>query len=390
MNVITTTQGLIEFCTAISNDAFITVDTEFLRETTYWPKLCLVQVAGEDHAAVIDPLAAGIDMSPFWAVMDNRDILKVFHAARQDLEIFYQESGRLPTPLFDTQIAGMVLGLGEQISYGDLIHHYTGTRLDKSERFTDWSRRPLSPAQLTYALADVVPLRVAYGKIMGDLAARKRTVWALEEHAPLLKLALYAQDPHDAWQRVKLKPHRLKEWGVLVELSRWREAEAQRLNVPRGRILKDDMLQEVVLRAPTTREMLFNTRGLNRGIEPYVEAILEAINTGITRTAESLPPLKPHRPFPPKLNVVVDMLKLLLRAVAEAHDVAPKVLATNDDLQALAQYHEKAEIDALNGWRKTLFGTYALQLVKGELQFGLNEKSQLKMLNTTTGEVVVV
>lgn len=387
---ITTTEALLAFCQSISHDEFITVDTEFLRETTYWPKLCLIQVAGAEHSAIIDPLAKGIDLSPFWALMDNKNITKVFHAARQDLEIFYNESGRLPANLFDTQIAGMVLGLGEQISYSDLIKHYTGKVLDKSERFTDWARRPLTAAQLTYAIADVIPLREAYVKIREDLDNRGRLEWVLEEHSALTTLSIYAQEPHDAYKRIKLRPHKLKEWGVLVEIASWREALAQSKNVPRGRIIKDEILQELVFRAPLTREALFNTRGLNRGIEEYADAILEAINTGVNRSADSLPPLKPHRPFPQKLNTIVDLLKMLLRAVAEAHDVAPKILANNDDLQAIAQYGAEAEVDALHGWRKKLFGSLAVQLVKGELQFGINEKKQLKIINTTSNNEITI
>src|SRR5215469_13898463 len=267
MNLITTTADLAAACNRMSRHSFITVDTEFLRETTYYPLLCVAQVATSDEAVVIDALAQDLDLAPFFELMANEGVLKVFHAARQDIEIVWHQAKLVPRPIFDTQVAAMVLGYGDSISYDQLVHRITGDVIDKSNRFTDWSRRPLSAAQVTYAISDVTHLRKVFLELSADLQRRGRSEWVGEEMEVLTSPDTYRADPETAWERLKTRVRKPKELSVLMEVAAWREREAQTRDVPRGRVLKDDVLGEIATQAPTTVERLAGLRSLPRGFE---------------------------------------------------------------------------------------------------------------------------
>src|ERR1041385_6788143 len=291
MEPITTTKELTAACTRLAKYDFITVDTEFLRETTYFPILCVAQVASADEALVIDALAEGIDLAPFFKLMANEKVLKVFHAARQDIEIVWHRANMIPHPVFDTQVAAMVLGYGDSISYDQLVQRITGDALDKSHRFTDWSRRPLSPAQIAYAISDVTHLRDVYTALVADLGRRGRTDWMIDEMEVLTSPDTYRADPERAWMRLKTRVRKPKELGVLIEVAAWREREAQNRDVPRARVLKDDTIGDIAVQAPTTAERLATLRSLPKGFErsKWGEGILEAVQRGLARDPKSLP-----------------------------------------------------------------------------------------------------
>src|SRR5262245_61006528 len=278
MNLITTTHALAEACTRLADHPFVTIDTEFLRESTYFPVLCVIQMASTEEAVVVDALATGVDLEPFFQLMANERVLKVFHAGRQDIEIIWHRAGLIPHPVFDTQIAAMVLGYGDSISYEQLVQRITGDHLDKSHRFTDWSRRPLSKGQSAYAISDVTHLRDVYLALSADLARRGRTEWVNEEMEVLTSPETYRAEPETAWQRIRTRARKPKELAILMELAAWREREAQNRDVPRGRVLKDDALADIAVQAPTTMEKLAALRSLPRGFErsKWGEAILEA------------------------------------------------------------------------------------------------------------------
>src|SRR3954471_14445934 len=294
MEPITTTKELAAACTRLVKHDFITVDTEFLRETTYFPILCVAQMASSDEAVVDDPLAEGIDLTPFFKLMANEKILKVFHAARQDIEIVWHQAGLVPHPVFDTQVAAMVLGYGDSISYDQLVQRITGDTLDKSHRFTDWSRRPLTPAQLKYAVTDVTHLRDVYKALAADIAKRKRDQWVDEEMGILTSPETYRMDPENAWQRLKTRARKPKELAVLMEVAAWREHEARARDVPRGRVLKDEVIGDIAVQAPTTLEKLAGLRSLPKGFErsKWGHDILEAVKRGLARDPKSLPMLE--------------------------------------------------------------------------------------------------
>src|SRR6201990_2864530 len=283
MEPITTTKELAAACTKLAKHPFVTVDTEFLRETTYFPILCVAQLASEDDAVVVDALAEGIDITPFLKLMANGKVLKVFHAARQDIEIVWHRAKMIPHPVFDTQVAAMVLGYGESISYDQLVQRITGDTLDKSNRFTDWTRRPLPPAQLKYAVSDVTHLRDVYRALSADIAKRGRSEWVGEEMKILTSPETYSMEPEHAWQRLKTRVRKPRELAVLIEVAAWREREAQERDVPRGRVLKDDVVADVAVQAPTTIERLAALRSLPRGFErsKWGEAIVEAVRRGL-------------------------------------------------------------------------------------------------------------
>src|SRR6266571_6407132 len=285
MNLITTTDQLASACERLASHPFVTVDTEFLRETTYYPLLCVAQTACSDEALVIDALAPGIDLSPFFELMGNERVLKVFHAARQDIEIVWHRARIIPHPVFDTQVAAMVLGYGDSISYDQLVQRITGDMLDKSHRFTDWTRRPLSEAQLSYAVSDVTHLRDVYLKLAADLDRRGRTDWMREEMKVLTSPDTYRFEPEHAWERLKTRVRKPKELAVLIEVAAWREREAQERDVPRGRVLKDDVIGDIAVQAPTTTERLAGLRSLPRGFErsKWGEAIVDAVRHGLAR-----------------------------------------------------------------------------------------------------------
>jgi len=367
MEPITTTDPLAQACARLATHPYVTIDTEFLRESTYYPILCVMQMASPDEALVVDALAPDIDLAPFFALMADERVLKVFHAGRQDIEIIWHRAGLIPHPVFDTQIAAMVLGHGDSISYEQLVQRITGDHLDKSHRFTDWSRRPLSKAQIAYAISDVTHLRDIYLALSADLAKRERTEWVNEEMEVLISPETYRAEPERAWQRVRTRARKPKELAVLMEVAAWREREAQGRDVPRGRVLKDDALGDIAVQAPTSMEKLAALRSLPRGFErsKWGEAILEAVERGLARDLKSLPRIERSRSA---VNgaATVELLKVLLRMTAERHAVAAKVIATVEDLERIAA-DDTADVAALKGWRRELFGEKALALKHGRL-----------------------
>ena len=373
MDLITTTEELGAVCARMAQHAFVTVDTEFLRETTYYPLLCVAQMATTDDAVVIDTLAPGIDLGPFFDLLANEKIVKVFHAARQDIEIVWNMAGKIPHPIFDTQVAAMVLGYGDSISYDQLVQRITGDQLDKSNRFTDWTRRPLSDAQLSYAVSDVTHLRDVYLKLAADLDKRGRTSWVEAEMGVLTSPETYRADPERAWERLKSRVRKPKDLAVLMEVCAWREREAQTRDVPRSRVLKDDALGDIATQAPTTIERLGSLRSLPKGFERsrWGVEIVEAVNRGLERDPKTLPKLDR---FKPAANgaATVELLKVLLRMTAEKHGVAAKVIATVDELDRIAA-DDDADVPSLKGWRRELFGDKALALKHGKLALAVEK-----------------
>ncbi|VTZ48886.1 Ribonuclease D [Methylocella tundrae] len=367
MSLITTTKSLAETCGRLAAHPFVTVDTEFLRETTFWPRLCVVQLASPDEAAAIDAMAEGLDLTPLFELMANPEITKVFHAARQDVEIIWNLAKLIPAPLFDTQVAAMVCGFGDQVSYGDLVQNVAKVTLDKSSRFTDWSRRPLLPSQIDYAIADVTYLRDIYLFLRRKLEQTDRLSWLSDEMAMLTSPATYEQHPDNAWERFRNRVRKPRDLGVLMEVAAWREAEAQARDVPRSRVLKDDVLIELALAAPRTEEALGNLRAFPRGMERSRAGldILAAIERGLSRDPKTLPKLDRERRSGGN-GATVELLKVLLRQVSESHGVAAKMIATVEDLEAIAA-DDKADVAALAGWRRELFGVKALELKHGRL-----------------------
>ena len=366
MSLIVSTAALTEVCHRFAQHDFITVDTEFLRETTFWPKLCVIQVASPAEAVAIDALAPGIDLAPLFALMADPGVTKVFHAARQDLEIIWNLAGIIPAPLFDTQVAAMVCGFGDQVSYGDLVQNLCKVTLDKSSRFTDWARRPLSEAQVDYAIADVTYLRDIYRALLTRLERSGRLAWLTDEMAVLTNPATYAQRPEDAWERFRNRARKPRDLALLMELAAWREREAQMRDVPRARVLKEDILIEIALAAPRSPEALANLRAFPRGMERSKAGadILAAIERGLERDPQSLPRIE--RPARANGGATVELLKVLLRLVSESSGVAAKMIATSDDLEAIAA-SDKAQTPALTGWRRELFGLKAIELKHGRL-----------------------
>lgn len=368
MKLITTTEELNAFCAALAQEPFVTIDTEFMRERTYYAKLCLVQLAGAAEAAAIDPLAEDIDLTSLFELLDNPKVLKVFHAARQDIEIFVNLTGRVPTPIFDTQVAAMVCGYGESASYETLATSLARAKIDKSSRFTDWSHRPLTERQIDYALADVTHLRIVYEKLADKLEKNGRTDWVREEMAVITDIKTYQIDPREVWRRLKLRSDSPKRRAVLRELAAWREQEAQRANLPRSRVIKDDTLLEIATHAPTNAADLARTRGLPQGWAEgrHGTALLEAIARALALPSSEWPTVEAKRILPNGAGAVFDLLKVLLRQVSDEHGVAAKLIATSDDLEILAA-EDEPDIKPLQGWRRKLFGETALAFKRGEL-----------------------
>jgi ribonuclease D len=366
MSLLTTTDELAAVCDRFSRHPFVTVDTEFLRETTFWPKVCVIQIASPQEAVAIDALADGVDLSPFFELMANRSVVKVFHAARQDLEIIWRLARLIPAPLFDTQVAAMVCGFGEQASYLELVKAITRANLDKSSRFTDWSRRPLSPAQIEYAIADVTHLRDIYMSLRARLERSNRLEWLVDEMETLTSPATYEQHPENAWERLRHRARKPRDLAVLMELAAWREAEAQSRDVPRSRVLKDDVLIEIAQSAPKNAEALANLRSFPKGMERSRSGadILAAVERGLARDPASMPRIERERRG--SNGATVELLKVLLRQVTEQTGVAAKMIATVEDLEAIAS-DDRADVPALRGWRRTIFGEKALELKRGRL-----------------------
>ena len=368
MSIVTGTEELAAICERFARFPYITVDTEFMRETTFWPKLCLIQLASPDVEAVVDPLAPGLSLDPFYQLMANDRVVKVFHAARQDVEIVYIQAGVIPTPLFDTQVAAMVCGFGESISYVNLVKQITNVDIDKSSRFTDWGRRPLSDKQLVYALGDVTHLRHVYTRLQSDIEKTGRTRWLDEELATLTDPSSYRVEPEESWRRLKLKVRGRKGLAVLIELAAWRERLAQSQDVPRSRILRDEALYDIANQAPTDVSQLSRLRTLSDGFARSARAkeIVEAVKQGLARDFTTLPEPDTGMPVPADKTALVDMLRVLLKACASRHGVAPRLIADTEDLERIAI--EKApDVPALQGWRRELFGEYALKLKAGEI-----------------------
>ena len=372
MDLITTTDDLAAVCGRMAKHPFVTVDTEFLRETTYYPLLCVAQMASPEEAVVVDALATGLDLSPLFALMATESVTKVFHAARQDIEIVWNMAKTIPHPIVDTQVAAMVLGYGDSISYDQLVQRITGDTLDKSHRFTDWTRRPLSDAQIAYALSDVTHLRDVYLKLATDLEKRGRSNWVEAEMEVLTSPETYRADPDRAWERLKSRVRKPKELAVLMEVAAWREREAQTRDVPRGRVIKDDVIGDIAVQAPTSIERLGHLRSLPKGFERsrWGEQIIEAVKRGLARDPKTLPRLERFRPAANGM-ATVELLKVLLRMTAERHGVAAKVIATVDDLDRIAA-DDAADVPALKGWRRDLFGEKALALKQGRLALAVD------------------
>jgi ribonuclease D len=369
MTLITDTEALARFCARQVGADFVAVDTEFMRERTYWPILCLVQVAGPEEAVAIDALAPGIDLAPLLALMADPSTLKVFHAARQDIEIFFNLSGTVPTPLFDTQVAAMVCGFGDAASYETLVGKLAQASLDKSSRFTDWSRRPLTERQVRYALADVVHLRTVYDKLQQRLASNGRETWFAEEMAELSNSATYRSDPGEAWRRFRLRGRvDPRFFGVLRQVAAWRETAAKQRNLPRGRIMRDEAVLEIAAHVPKTIDALARTRSLGKGVAEgkLGSEILEAVQHGLADVAAVELPVPTRADPPPGLGPLLELLRVLLKQRCEEHQVAQKLLASAEDLEAIA-VDDEAPVRALSGWRREIFGKDALALKHGRL-----------------------
>ncbi|CAA2142578.1 ribonuclease D [Hyphomicrobium sp. ghe19] len=372
MRMITTTSELSALCEVLAKSEYVAVDTEFLREQTFWPLLCLIQLAGPDAEAVVDPLSPGLDLAPFYQLMADTSVVKVFHAARQDIEIIFLKAEIVPTPVFDTQVAAMVCGYGDSISYVNLVKKTTSIDLDKSSRFTDWSRRPLSDKQLDYALADVTHLRDVYLRLKQTLEKTGRTPWLQEEMEVLTSPATYDAKPENAWQRLKLRVKGRKSLAVLIELAAWRERLAQSLDVPRGRVLRDDALYDIANQLPASADSLGQLRTLSDGFARSQRAkeIVDVVKAGLARDPKTLPQIERNEALSAEASATLELLKVLLKAAAAEHGVAPRIIADSDDLEQLATSDE-ANILALQGWRRTLFGDAALKLKRGELALTL-------------------
>src|SRR6266852_4059593 len=385
MTVITDTDALAHFCTRQMGASFIAVDTEFMRERTYWPILCLVQVAGPEEAAAIDALAPGIDLTPLLNLMADQSTLKVFHAARQDIEICFNLSGAVPTPLFDTQVAAMVCGFGDAASYETLVGKLAQASLDKSSRFTDWSRRPLTDRQIRYALADVVHLRTVYEKLQQRLASNGRASWFAEEMAELSNSAIYRSDPGEAWRRFRIRGRvDPRFFGVLREVAAWRETAARQRNLPRGRIMRDEAVLEIAAHAPKTIDALARTRSLGKGVAEgkLGSEILEAVQRGLAETNVQAPPSRADAP--PGLGPLVELLRVLLKQRCEEHQVAQKLVATGEDLEAVAA-DDDAPVPALSGWRYEIFGKEALALKHGRVALTVRQ-NRISLVEPATSE----
>ena len=376
MDIVTTTAELAAACSRLAKADYVTIDTEFIRETTYWPLLCLAQLGGPDEALAVDALAEGLDLTPLFELMVDTNTLKVFHAGRQDVEIFYHLAGAVPTPMFDTQVAAMVCGFGDSVGYQTLIAKLTKARIDKSSRFTDWSLRPLSDRQISYALSDVTHLRDAYRKLAQKLEANGRESWLGEEMAILEAPETYDPDPHQTFRRIKSRGSSPRFLAILRELAAWRELEARNRDQPRNRILRDEALLEIAHHTPKTVGDLERTRGLGRKMAegPAGARLLEAVTKGIAVDDADCP--KPeHKPDMPRgLGPVIDLLRVLLKMKCDEGDVAQKLLASANDIELIAAFGEDADVRAMHGWRRELFGEDALKLRRGDIGFVIKNK----------------
>jgi len=380
---IITTDELARFCASLADASVVTVDTEFMRETTFWPKVCLIQVAGPEEARVIDPLAEGLDLAPLYALFRNKNVLKVFHAARQDLEIFVRQMGEVPAPLFDTQVAAMVCGFGDQVSYENLAGKLANAQIDKSSRFTDWSRRPLTAKQILYALSDVTYLRKCYEKLAAKLQKSGRAHWLDAEMATLTDPATYDLAPLDAWKRLKPRVTRPEYLAVLQAVAAWRETEARQRDIPRQRILRDEAAMEIAAHPPKSAEDLGHIRGLSKGFaEGKMGAgLLAMIAARMEAPRETWPQIEREAELPRGIGPLVELLKVLLKLKCDEHDVAQKLVTATSDLDKIAA-DDNANVPAMQGWRRELFGEDALRLKRGELALAVNG-NRIKLVDLT-------
>jgi ribonuclease D len=371
MTLITDNASLAAFCGRMRGERLVAIDTEFMRDRTYYPKLCLVQVAGTGEAVAIDPLAPGLDLGPLLALLADEAVLKVMHAARQDLEIFYH-LGQLPAPFFDSQVAAMVCGFGEEVAYETLVSKLAGAHLDKSSRFTDWARRPLSEAQIRYALGDVTHLRVIYEKLAARIEQAGRMAWVAEELEALLDPGLYRQPPEEAWRRLKLRTRDQRFIAIVQALAAWREREAQRRDLPRARIIRDDLLMEVAANRPQSVEELKALERVNLDRES-VAGVVAAIRGAMALPKSELPAVPEALVLPRGIGPTVDLLRVLLKYRSEESDVAQRLLASTSDLEQIA-VDDEADVPALHGWRREIFGNDALALKAGRIALAVRDR----------------
>jgi len=373
MTLVTDTDTLAAVCQRIAAEPYVAIDTEFLRDKTYYSRLCLVQLAGREDVVAVDTLAPDLDLTPLYELLASPSVLKVFHAARQDVEIFVHATNSVPAPIFDTQIAAMVCGFGDAVSYDRLVRALTGVSLDKTSRFTDWSHRPLTDQQIDYALADVIHLRPAYERLAKRLGKTGRSAWLDEEMAVLTDITTYRTAPEDAWRRLKTRSTKPKFLAVLRELAAWREIEAQTRDTPRNRVLRDDALVDIAAQAPTTSDELSRSRSFNRDSASGKtgRAILDAVKRALESPRETWPKVQDQREKPQGRQPVAELLRVLLKVQCDAHDVAPKLVASADDLDAIAAADD-ADVSALKGWRREVFGDSALAVKHGRLAFAFD------------------
>jgi ribonuclease D len=383
MTLITNTDELAAFCARMAGERYVTVDTEFMRDRTYWPKLCLVQVAGAAEAVAIDPLAPGMDLQPLLELMADPSVLKVLHAARQDLEIFFRLAGRLPAPLYDTQIAAMVCGFGEEVAYETLVNEIAKARLDKASRFTDWSRRPLTPAQQAYALGDVTHLRTIYDYLERRIAEAGRTVWVAEEVDSLANPSIYQPDPSDSWRRLKARSRDRRFLAIVQRIATWRELEAQRRDIPRNRVLRDDLIMEIAASRPSTVEKLRDLERVSLDRES-ARAVVAEIQAALELPDSELPAVEQQVRTPRGIGPLVELLRVLLKLRSEQSEVAQRLIANGSDLEAIAM-DDHADVPALKGWRREIFGAEALALKRGELALAVvNRRATVVPLSART------
>lgn len=383
MTLVTDTDTLAAVCKRIAAEPYVAIDTEFLRDKTYYSRLCLVQLAGKDDAVAVDTLAPDIDLAPLYDLLVDPSVLKVFHAARQDVEIFVNQMEAVPAPMFDTQIAAMVCGFGDAVSYDRLVRALTGVAIDKTSRFTDWSHRPLSDQQIDYALADVIHLRPSYEKLARRLEKTGRSGWLDEEMAVLTDMATYRVDPGDAWMRLKTRSTKPKFLAVLRALAAWREEEAKTRDIPRNRVLRDDALVDIAAQAPTSADELSRSRSFNRESAngKTGRAILEAVKSALEAPKDTWPKVPDSREKPQGRQPVAELLRVLLKVQCDAHDVAPKLVASADDLDAIAA-DDNADVPAMKGWRRDVFGDAALAVKHGRLAFAFDpQKDKLALID---------
>jgi ribonuclease D len=386
--LIETTEALEALCTRLHGEEFVTVDTEFMRERTYWPELCVVQLAGRGDVAVVDAMAEGIDLAPLGELLADKRVMKVFHAAKQDIEIFLHRFGSVPAPLFDTQVAAMVAGFGDQVAYDSLVTALAGGTIDKAHRFSDWSARPLTSAQMNYAAADVTYLRAVYEKLRAQLVAEERLGWMNAEMAVLTDPETYRIDPEAMWLRLKPRSRDRRYLGLVRTLAAWREREAQQINIPRQRVLKDEALLEIAATRPETPEQLARTRGLSKGFAEgrIGESLLAAVAEGKALPEEALPAAaragvgyEAARVSP----AMAALMRVLLTAKCEEHHVAPRLVASAEQLDRIALGEE--DVEALRGWRREVFGADAIALREGRLALGV-EEGRVRLIRTAEGQ----